>query len=163
MIEESRIQPLNRNTPKKGAYVFYWMQASQRAEHNKALDFAVIQANKEKIPIIVYFGITDEFPEANERHYYFMLEGLLSVRENLRRKGIGLVIERVSPERGAAAFARRASMVVCDRGYLRIQRKWREYAAKNIECPLVQVEGDVIVPVEVVSNKRGILGSHVKA
>jgi deoxyribodipyrimidine photo-lyase len=151
MVEESRIQPLNRNTPKKGAYVLKWMQASQRAEDNEALDFAVIQAKKEKIPIIVYFGLTGLFPEPNERHYYFMLEGLKGVQESLRRKGILMVIERISPERGIVAFARRASMVVCDRGYLRIQKKWREYAAKNMECPLVQVEGDVIVPVEVVS------------
>jgi deoxyribodipyrimidine photo-lyase len=83
-----------------------------------------------------------------------MLEGLHSVRESLRRKGIGMVIERVSPERGVAAFARRAALVVCDRGYLRIQKKWREYVAKTIECPFIQVEGDVIVPIEVASDKE---------
>ena len=40
-----------------------------------------------------------------------------------------------------------------DRGYLRIQKKWRRTAARRITCPLVQVESDVIVPVEVVSDK----------
>ena len=83
MIEESRIRPLNENRPKKGEFVLYWMQASQRAEHNHALEFAIEQANELKLPVIVYFGLTDTFPEANERHYYFMLEGLKNVQKAL--------------------------------------------------------------------------------
>jgi deoxyribodipyrimidine photo-lyase len=54
MIEESRIRPLNKNRPKKGEFVLYWMQASQRAEHNHALEFAIEQANELKLPVIVY-------------------------------------------------------------------------------------------------------------
>jgi len=154
MIEESRIRPLNENRPKKGEFVLYWMQASQRAEHNHALEFAIEQANELKLPVIVYFGLTDTFPEANERHYCFMLEGLRDVRKALTNKGIAMVVERCSPEVGAANFARRASLVVCDRGYLRIQKKWRDYVSKQVECPLIQVESDVIVPVEVASNKE---------
>ncbi len=37
---------------------------------------------------------------------------------------------------------------------MRIQRKWRSYAAKNVACLLVQVESDVIVPVEEASPKE---------
>jgi len=154
MIEESRIRPLNENRPKKGEFVLYWMQASQRAEHNHALEFAIEQANELKLPVIVYFGLTDAFPEANERHYYFMLEGLKNVRKSLASKGIGMVIERCSPEFGTVKFAKRASLIVCDRGYLKIQKKWRQYVSEHIECPLIQVESDVIIPVEVASTKE---------
>ena len=134
MIEESRIQPLNKNNLVKGQYVLYWMQASQRAEYNHALAFAINQANERKQPIIVYFGLTDNFWEANERHYYFMLEGLRNVQKDLNRKGIGMVVECVSPEIGAVSFAKKASLVVCDRGYLKIQNEWRAYVSKHIEC-----------------------------
>lgn len=154
MIEESRIQPLNRNRPTKGDYILYWMQASQRAEYNHALEFAINQANERKQPVIVYFGLTDAFPEANERHYYFMLEGLKDVQETLRGKGIGMVIERCSPEIGAVKFAKRASLAVCDRGYLKIQNKWRDYVSQHIECPLIQVESDAVIPVETASSKE---------
>jgi deoxyribodipyrimidine photo-lyase len=154
MIEESRIQPLNRNSLTKGEYVLYWMQASQRAEYNHALEFAIEQANARKLPVIVYFGLTDSFPEANERHYCFMLEGLKDVQAALNRKSIGMVIERCSPEAGAMKLARIASLAVCDRGYLKIPKKWREYVAHFIECPLIQVESDVVVPIEVASNKE---------
>jgi len=154
MIEESRIQPLNRNDTKKGEYVLYWMQASQRTEYNHALEFAITQANERKQPLIVYFGLTDNFPEANERHYYFMLEGLKEVQQALNSRGIGIVIERASPEIGAVRFAKKASLTVCDRGYLKIQKQWRQYVSESIDCPLLQVESDVTVPVETASTKE---------
>jgi len=154
MIHESRIQPLNKNQLAKGDLVLYWMQASQRTENNHALEFAIEQANELKLPVIVYFGLTDAFPEANERHYYFMLEGLKVVQKALADKGIGMVIERSSPEIGTVKYAKRASLVVCDRGYLKIQKKWRQYVSEQIECPLIQIETDVIVPVEVASTKE---------
>jgi len=154
MIEDTRVQPLNKNRSVKGEYILYWMQASQRAEYNHALEFAIEQANQKKLPLIVYFGLTDEFPEANERHYFFMLEGLKEVQKALNTKGIGMVVERVSPEIGAVSFAKKASLVVCDRGYLKVQKHWRKYVAAHIECPLVQVESDVIIPIEAVSDKE---------
>jgi len=105
-------------------------------------------------PIIVFFGITDHFPEGNERHYYFMLEGLREVKQSLEERGIQMVIQHQSPELGAVQFGAKASLAVVDRGYLKIQKYWREYAAERMDCPLFQVESDVIVPVEEASSKE---------
>jgi len=80
MIQKERIKRLNQKEMKKGAYVLYWMQASQRTISNHALEYALDQANELKKPLVVFFGITDHFPEANERHYAFMLEGLKEVK-----------------------------------------------------------------------------------
>jgi hypothetical protein len=45
-VQSSRIQRLNdRELNKKGKYVLYWMQQSQRAAYNHALEYAVQQAN----------------------------------------------------------------------------------------------------------------------
>jgi deoxyribodipyrimidine photo-lyase len=44
-------------------------------------------------------------------------------------------------------------MVVCDRAYLRHQKQWRETLATEAACPVIQVEGDVVVPVDLVSRK----------
>jgi deoxyribodipyrimidine photo-lyase len=130
------------------------MQASQRAECNHALEFAINQANRRGQPLIVYFGLTDAFPEANARHYCFMLEGLRDTQEELRDRGAPMVIERSSPEIVVLKFAKKASLVVCDFGYLRVQKRWRQHAAENIGCPLLQVESDVLVPVETASVKE---------
>ena len=72
MVQKERVKLLNEKSVRKGKYVLYWMQASQRAEYNHALEFAILKANELRQPLIVFLGITDQFPEANERHYAFM-------------------------------------------------------------------------------------------
>jgi deoxyribodipyrimidine photo-lyase len=154
MIQKERIKALNKRWIKKGAYVLYWMQASQRVEYNHALEYAILMANELRQPTIVFFGITDHFPEGNERHYTFMLEGLREVKRSLEKKGIQMVVLHKSPELGAIQLAKRASLAVVDRGYLRIQKEWRNSAASRMDCPLIQIESDVMVPVEETSSKE---------
>jgi deoxyribodipyrimidine photo-lyase len=154
MIHPSRIQPLNARSIQDGRYVLYWMQASQRIECNHALEYAVGAANERNLPVVVGFGLTDQFPEANLRHYTFMLEGLEEVRKGLDRRGIRFVLLRRSPELAATELAQEAALVVADRGYLRIQRRWRNHVAKNAPCAVVQVESDAVVPVETASPKE---------
>jgi deoxyribodipyrimidine photo-lyase len=154
MISESRVKRLNDNNSRMGNFVLYWMQATQRAKYNHALEYSILMANKLNRPLLVYFGITESYPEANERHYWFMLEGLKEVQSELDNKGIKLVIMRISPEIGAIELAKSASMVVVDRGYTKTERKWTKNAAEKINCPLIQVESNLIVPVEVASQKE---------
>jgi deoxyribodipyrimidine photo-lyase len=163
MIQEERIKALNKKEVKKEAYVLYWMQASQRMEYNHALEYAILKANELRRPLIVFFGITDHFPEANERHYAFMLEGLKEVKQSLEKRGIQMVILHQSPEMGAIQLAKKASLAVVDRGYLKIQKQWRNNAANRMDCPLIQVESDVIVPVEEVSNKEEYAAATIRS
>jgi len=152
-IQPTRIQPLNEADICKGDYVLYWMQQSQRATQNHALEYAVQQANKLDRNLLVAFGLMDDYPEANLRHYTFMLEGLKETRATLESRGIKMVLRWGHPPEVALKLGRRASMIVCDRGYLKHQRSWREQVAQQANCRVVQVESDVIVPVEVVSDK----------
>jgi len=154
MIQAMRIQTLKKRDKKGGDYVLYWMQASQRAECNHTLEYSAQMANDLRKPLVVFFGITDAYPEANERHYAFMLEGLIETQSALEKRGIRMVVRYVSPEKGIGELAERACLVVVDRGYTRIQRKWRTQTAARLECPFIQVEGDVIVPVEETSVKE---------
>ena len=154
MIQMERIQFLNSKDAVNGKYVLYWMQASQRAGCNHALEYAIRVADERAKPLVVFFGITDQYPEANERHFTFMLEGLKETQAALAERGILMVVRSVSPEKGVQALAADADLVVVDRGYLRIQRQWRSYAAKRLTCSLIQVESDVVVPVETTSLKE---------
>ena len=45
MIQKERMKALNQKKVQKGKYVLYWMQASQRAQYNHALEFAILKAN----------------------------------------------------------------------------------------------------------------------
>jgi deoxyribodipyrimidine photo-lyase len=156
VIEKERLKALNGAPERAGDYVLYWMQQSQRADANPALDVAIACGNRLGLPVVVGFGLTDGYPEANARHYAFMLEGLREVAASLRERGIAFVVRRGSPEDVAGDLARRAATVVCDRGYLRHQKAWRHQVAERAGCRVIQVEGDVVVPVELVSTKREV-------
>jgi deoxyribodipyrimidine photo-lyase len=162
MIQPERIQPLNDRPVQTGEFVLYWMQASQREAYNHALEYAIQQGNERNQPIVVMFGITDRFPEANERHYTFMIEGLREVQQALQSRGIQFVAQHRSPEVAAVQMARKASLVVTDRGYLRIQKAWRQEVAAKAPCLVVQVETDVVVPVEVASDKEAYAASTLR-
>ncbi len=154
MVEKERITYLNHQPVNNRHFVLYWMQASQRTENNHALEYAIKLSNDCKKPLVVFFGITDSFPEANLRHFTFMLQGLQDVESELKQRNIGLIIRHGSPEKEVLTLAEKADLVVVDRGYLRIQRQWREYAAKRLDCLFIQVESEVVVPVELVSSKE---------
>ncbi len=154
MIHTDRIRMLNHGSVRNGRHVLYWMQASCRAECNHALEHAIREANRLGKPVIACFGLTAAFPEANARHYTFLLEGLRDAGRALARRGIPLIVRRGAPDAVAADLAEGACLVVTDRGYLRIQREWRARAAARTACALVQVESDVVVPVETASEKE---------
>jgi deoxyribodipyrimidine photo-lyase len=154
VIQPERVRPLNRAAPAKGEFVLYWMQASQRARGNHALEYAAGRANELGKPLVAFFGLADRFPEANPRHYLFMLEGLAETASELEKRGVRLVVRRGSPGTGAAELGRRASLVVVDRGYLRVERGWRSEAARALDRPLIEVESNVIVPSETASPKE---------
>ncbi len=152
-VDPHRIRSLNRAPDVAGAYVLYWMQQSQRAEWNPALEHAIRLANERRLPLLVGFGLTDDYPEANLRHYRFMLEGLRLTRRALLRRGVAFALRPGHPDDVALDLARRAALVVCDRGYLRHQRMWRRRVAEEAGRPVIEVEGDVVVPVDVASAK----------
>jgi len=152
-VQKSRIQLLNDAEIAKGKYVLYWMQQSQRADYNHALEYAVQQANRLRQGVLIAFGLMDDYPEANLRHYTFMLEGLKETQSTLARRRIKLVIQKGAPAKVALKLGRHASVIVCDCGYLRHQKAWRDQVAQQADCRVVQVESDVIVPLKVISNK----------
>lgn len=154
MIQATRLQALNSLPVREGRYVLYWMQASQRTECNHALEYAIREANRLRLPVLVVFGLTHDYPHANERHYRFMLEGLRETQQALAKRGMRLVALDENPPQAALQLSSEASLLVCDCGYTRIQRQWREQVAAEAQCAVVQVETDVVVPVETASSKE---------
>jgi deoxyribodipyrimidine photo-lyase len=154
MIQATRIAPLNKNSPKNGKYVLYWMQASQREEYNHALEYTIARANEMGKPVVVVFALTPNYPNAHYRHYLFMIDGLKETQAALVNRGIQLVIIIGNPAGILTKLSSDACLIVTDCGYTRIQRRWRVGVADKIERPLYQVESDIIVPVEQASAKE---------
>ncbi|MBN1402572.1 MAG: deoxyribodipyrimidine photo-lyase [Anaerolineae bacterium] len=140
------------------------MQSAQRAVYNHALEFALERANAHHVPLVVYFGLADRYPGpgddgrhtgiANTRHFRFLLEGLGEVQAALRDRGLPMIVQRVSPEAGALNLGRAAAAVVVDRGYLRTERAWYQHVAERLDCPLWQVETNVVVPIAAASERQ---------
>lgn len=160
---KERIHFLNNKPVSSGDYILYWMQASQREECNHALEYAIHQANSLYKPLIVFFCILDAYPEASRDQYQFMLEGLQETQKRLAKRHIPLVVQKGKAEKTLIDNASDASLVVCDRGYLRFQRQWRQHLRKNIDCSCIEVETDVVVPVETASNKEEYAAATIRS
>lgn len=154
MIQSERLRDLNDTAERSdGRYVLYWMQQAQRVATNHALGLAIELANERGLPVVVGFGLMDDYPEADRRHYAFMLEGLAEVAAGLEERRIRFVLRHGEPPRVALELAKGAAILVSDRGYLRHQVAWRRQVAEKAGCRVVQVESDVVVPVDLVSDK----------
>ncbi len=152
-MQQERIHYRNDLPVLKGDYVLYWMQQSQRARYNHALEYAASRANSLGLPLVVFFGITPRYPEGRRRHYRFMIQGLKDTAERLARRKIPFVVQVTDPVAGALALSEKAALVVTDRGYTRVQCTWRKKLADALSCRFVEVESDVLVPVEAASFK----------
>jgi len=92
-----------------------------------------------------------------------MLEGLREVKSDLKKRKIQLVIKNISPELGVINLSKNASLIVVDRDYLSITRKWRNIVSSKIEKPLFQVDDKVIVPIEETSSKEEYSAATIRS
>ncbi len=152
MLNE-RVMILQDAPLRPGGFVLYWMQQSQRAIGNPALQYAIQQANRLHTPVLVVFVVTAKYPEANRRHMQFMLEGLRETFDTLQDMGCGVRLKCGDPVSTVAEVSREAALVVVDRGYMPVQRLWRDELVLRVDAPVHEVEGDVVVPVARASTK----------
>jgi len=155
MVNKQRIKKLNgKPTLHEKPYVVYWMQASQRLQQNEALTFAIETANALRKPLVVYFGITPNFAGATARHYRFMLEGISEVKQELAKRSILLHISSSGVVEGLKKLQSQIACLIVDKAYTTIERTWRKEVSSHLECTFYEVEANVVVPVDAVSNKE---------
>ena len=128
--------------------VLLWVQRSQRARSNPAANLAVEIAKARDLPVIAVFCLVPAFPEATLRAHHFMAEGLAELPDQFAARRIGwkLVVGEPEVELPRAARSLKASAVVTDINPLSIGRTWRGDVAAALDMPIVEVDGDVVVP-----------------
>lgn len=154
MFNPLRIKKINhKGIKEEKECAYYWMQASQRIEDNFAFEYLLNLAERyEKYPCVL-FCLAKSYPGANRRHYYFMLQGILKIKERLKSLGIEFKIVLGNPEDIIKTLSN-CALMVCDKGYVRIQRLWREEVSRIIDTALFEVEDNVVIPVEQASEKE---------
>jgi deoxyribodipyrimidine photo-lyase len=147
--------------------VVYWMQRAQRIVDNPALDIAIEAGNLLGLPVVVYFQVIPNYPNANLRHYYFLQQGLRDVAEDAAERGVGCVVRR-PPEHTLEGFLEevQAALVIGDENPCREPERWRQVLAKRLKIPFWTVDADVVVPSRVFGRTYVLLHHfrpHLKA
>jgi deoxyribodipyrimidine photo-lyase len=120
--QDPRLRVVRPGAPDlQGRCVVYWMQGAQRGRDNSALNHAIEPGNALKQPVLAVFGLTADYPEAERRHYRFLVDGLTDARDDLEARGVPLVVRIGSPSDVALAVAHEAgaSILVGDENPVR--------------------------------------------
>src|ERR1700722_11704312 len=150
-----------------GKCVVYWMQRAMRIHENPALDVAIDAANLLGLPVVVFFSVIPNYPNANLRHYHFLQQGLRDVEKDARERGVGFVLRRY-PDNSLEKFLEEvaAVMLIGDENPCREPERWRRVLARRLKLPFWTVDADVVVPSRVFDRSFVLLHHfrpHLKA
>jgi deoxyribodipyrimidine photo-lyase len=148
LAQQSRVL-VRRGGPlrKCGKCVVYWMQRAMRIADNPALDVAIEAGNLLGLPVVVFFSVIPNYPNANLRHYHFMQQGLRDVEEDAAGRGVGFVLRR-HPDNSLDEFLEEveAALLIGDENPCREPERWRKAVARRLRLPFWTVDADVVVP-----------------
>ena len=85
-----------------------------RIFENPALDVAIEAANLLGLPVVVFFSVIPNYPNANLRHYHFLAQGLRDVAEDAAERGVGFVLRR-PPDNSLETFLEEVEAALLDR------------------------------------------------
>lgn len=143
-----------RGRNRDGDHVIYWMQRSQRAEENHALEYAVNEENQRGVPLSLLFCLDPKYPLATSRSFRFMIEGLAETHTKLLERGIPLSLIVGDPDQLVPRFIQDVAFLVVDHGYLRHERQIRHAITEEAHSPVIEVESDCVVLVRAASLKE---------
>ena len=155
-MQNARIKVIHEALIQPHGSVVYWLQHTQRIDQNYALHQAIQLANDSNIPLKVIFVLNPNYPEANLRHFSFMLEGIEALFQDLGDLGIQTDLLMGEFLDVIPSALEDASAFVMDKAYTRYLRHTKSKVAKltkqkNIHT--VMVESDLVVPIEIASEK----------
>ena len=168
LAAQARVLVRQGGAPRKAARsIVYWMQRAVRIADNPALDVAIEVGNVLGLPVVVYFQLIQNYPNANLRHYHFLQQGLRDVRQDAMERGVGFVVRR-SPESSLEVFLDevKAAMLIGDENPCREPERWRRVLAKRLKLPFWTVDADVVAPSRVFDRSFVLLHHfrpHLKA
>lgn len=146
-----RIVPANdRRRVPEGEYVLYWMQAAHRLDENWALRYAVLEADRFNVPLVIHQGLDPTYPHASDRHHAFILEGARDTAA--RAEALGLHYQfvlrrrRADDRRVVDRLAARAVVVVTDYYPTAGVRERTARFAERAPCRVVQLDATCIAP-----------------
>ena len=136
-----------------GEFVLYWMHNALRAHENPALDSAICLARQNGLPLLVYHGLSEDYPFASDRLHAFMLQGHRDVQRELSDRGIAAVfLMQRQGKRGPylRTLTRAAAALVTEEMPVQPLTGWLERLRATCQTPIATVDCSCIAPVTVV-------------
>ena len=143
-LNEKRLQP-------DGEFILYWMQSTQRLEHNWGLRLATREADRIGKPLLIVQGLDPHYRFASERFHTFVMQGAKEIAA--RADALGLeyrfVLKRDTSEKSRALdmLVSRAAVVVTDDFPTAGVPERSALIASRANCRTVAVDSAGIVPV----------------
>lgn len=138
-----------------GEFVLYWMHNALRVHENPALDVAVSLARQNGLPLLVYLGLSEDYPYASDRLHAFILSGQRDVCRQLDDAGISYVCHVQRPgHRGPhlKKLLQRTAVLVTEEMPVQPIVGWLERLLTRISIPTAIVDCHCILPAGLLPN-----------
>jgi deoxyribodipyrimidine photo-lyase len=153
-IKESRIEKINEVDLNNGDFTAYWMQSAQRFNYNHAFNYAVSRANHLNQPLLIFFLVDKNYPEAKYGHFEFMFDGLKDLQQQAKDFNLNFHIFEYDNKNLIKDILEGAGILISEKVYLKNLRNWKQEIAEIINIPFYTIETNLICPVEEVSEKE---------
>jgi deoxyribodipyrimidine photo-lyase len=143
---------------RRGEFVLYWAQTARRLSGNRALELAISEGNRRRLPVVVYESLRTDYRSANDRIHTFVLEGVARNIADAKARGLryGFFLPHsVDEARGRLReIASRAAVVVTDEFPAFIAREQTERFIARCPVRVLLVDGNGIVPMRAFSKEQ---------
>lgn len=160
-MEDKRARKIN-DVPFEGHAgkpVIYWMSRDQRIDNNWGLLYSQKAALESGSGLAIVFCLCDNYLNAQNRHYFFMLDNLKKCIQKSLKKNIPFYLLLGNPEAEIVRLVRKldAKMLVTDFDPLRVKNIWKKTISKSLKergIPFYEVDSHNIIPAWLVSLKK---------
>ncbi len=158
-VEAERVRKLNSADDRpKADYVLYWAQMNRRVDGNHGLLYAVELANKYRLPVLYYEGLTCTYDYANDRLHTFILEGVPETAKRLAKLGIGYVFylrqKKTSRNDVLYELASKAAALVTDEYPTFIARTYNTRVPQKLAVSYYVVDSSCVVPMSLIPERQ---------
>ena len=134
----------------KARYVLCWLQQNIRAFDNPVIDAAIATGNKLKLPVVVYHGLGQGYPHANDRLHKFIIEASVALTPEIEKRGLRCINYIERPEKYEKGLVYRlgkdAAAIFTDDVPAYVTRRQAEAVAAKIDTAVFAVDASCVVP-----------------
>ena len=138
----------NQTPHEPGEFVLYWMHNALRAHENPALDVAICLARQNGLPLLVYHGLSEDYPYASDRYHAFILQGDRDVQRELTDRGIANAFHlQQKGNRGPHLrdLTRRAAIMITEEMPVQPLAGWLQRLVLKTKTPIATVDASCVV------------------